>query len=256
MGLPREIQEVRNAFTTYDQITLWQPYYFKHLLMAHQALMHNLVDDSGRYRNADIGIYRNNQLIHMAPPASQVNRLMKDLLSWVKSIELHPLLVSCLFHYEFEFIHPFTDGNGRMGRLWQTLILFRWKPELLYLPVETVIRDQQEDYYTALRTADRESDSTVFVEFLLQSILLALSQALVTIPLKETTYKTTEKYSKKMVDKIVDYLSGYPEITISEMAKELGLTDDGIRYHLKKLKTRGKIERVGGRKSGRWQVNK
>ena len=176
LGLPREIQEVRNAFAAYEQLPSFQPYKLKHVLTAHGQLMLGLVDDAGQWRHSGVGIYRDKQLMHMAPPASQVPRLMGDLLAWLKTMPVHPLVASCVFHYEFEFIHPFSDGNGRMGRLWQTLILSQWKAELAYLPVETVIRHQQAQYYAALSAADKASDATGFVEYMLKALLSAMQE--------------------------------------------------------------------------------
>jgi Fic family protein len=154
LGLPKEIKEVQNAFLAYEQMNQWQADNYEHLLAAHAVLMDGLLD--------------------MAPPASQVSRLMNDLLNWLKSEPIHPLIASCIFHYEFEFIHPFADGNGRMGRLWQTLILSNWKPIFAYLPVETVIRDKQAAYYQALRDSDQAANSTRFVKFMLQALLTAM----------------------------------------------------------------------------------
>lgn len=125
LGLPREIQEVRNAFAVYEQLDQLQPASADSLLAAHRQLMFGLADDAGQWRQRGVGIYNDDVLVHMPPPASQVPRLMADLLRWLEHTTLHPLLASCLFHYDFEFIHPFSDGNGRMGRLWQTLILSR-----------------------------------------------------------------------------------------------------------------------------------
>jgi Fic family protein len=174
--LPREIQEVHNAFAAYEKMPNWQPYSVSDLLAAHSSLMHGLVDDAGKWRKSGVGVYSDKQLMHMAPPPSQVDRLMTDLLGWLKQMAVHPLVASCVFHYEFEFIHPFSDGNGRMGRLWQTLILSKWKPELAFLPVETVIRNQQTDYYAALSEADKASDATGFVEFMLKALLSAMQE--------------------------------------------------------------------------------
>ncbi|MBS7560406.1 MULTISPECIES: Fic family protein [Pseudomonas] len=174
LGLPREIQEVRNAFAAYEAMPGWRPALREHLLEAHALLMRGLIDDAGRFRRAGVGIYREHKLVHMAPPASRVPTLVDDLLGWLSSTDLHPLLASCVFHYEFEFIHPFADGNGRMGRLWQTLILSLWRPVLAWLPVETVIREQQQAYYAALSAADQRSEATPFVEFMLQALHQAL----------------------------------------------------------------------------------
>lgn len=174
LGLPREIQEVRNAFATYDQLERYDPCNLDDLLHAHRHLMHGLIDDAGALRSGGVGIYREQQLVHMAPPASQLHRLMTSLLHWLQHTDAHPLVASCVFHYEFEFIHPFSDGNGRMGRLWQTLILSRWRPVMSYVPVETVIHQQQNLYYEALAQADRASDATPFLEFMLQALHTAL----------------------------------------------------------------------------------
>jgi Fic family protein len=119
-------------------------------------------------------------VIHVAPPADRVQTLMLDLFRWLESTDVHPLIASSVFHYEFEFIHPFADGNGRMGRLWQTLILSRWKPVLAYLPVETVIRNRQEEYYNVLAASDHSADSTTFVDFMLKAIKEALDEVVTT----------------------------------------------------------------------------
>ena len=140
LGSPKEVQEVRNAFTAYETMERWQPHRLADLLQAHGLLMAGLVDRPGKLRDGDVGIWRGSKLLHMAPPAGQVPRLVKDLLAWLRRTDAHPLVASAAFHYDFEFIHPFSDGNGRMGRLWQTLILARWQPMLAWLPVETVIR--------------------------------------------------------------------------------------------------------------------
>lgn len=178
LGLPREIQEVRNAFSTYEAMPEWQPSSRDNLLAAHALLMHGLIDDAGSYRRGGVGIYRGERLLHMAPPANRVPQLMDDLLAWLSRCELHPLIASCVFHYEFEFIHPFADGNGRMGRLWQTLILSQWRAVLAYLPVESVIREQQDAYYEALAISDKAAEATPFVEFMLAALRQALLEGI------------------------------------------------------------------------------
>jgi len=175
LGHPREIQEVRNAFATYEQIDTWHATSEKDLLAAHVSLLYGLTDQMGHYRADGVGIFRGKKLVHMPPPASRVPKLMHDLFRWLKNTAEHPLVASCVFHYEFEFIHPFSDGNGRMGRLWQTLILKQWQPLMAYLPVETIIRDRQEAYYNALRCSDNASDATVFIDFMLTALCDALT---------------------------------------------------------------------------------
>ena len=171
---PKELLEARNTYHAYDSLPLWQPYNVQHLLAAHSLLMNGLVDNAGHWRQTGVGIYRGEQLLHMAPPPRQVPQLMTDLLFWLKQSPVHPLIASSVFHYELEFIHPFSDGNGRIGRLWQTLILSRWRPVLAYLPTEVVIHRQQNQFYGALSTADQANDASIFVELMLQAVLSAM----------------------------------------------------------------------------------
>ena len=166
LGEPREIQEVKNAFEAYERLLSFDPYSAKDLLTAHHTLMNELVREAGMFRSGGVGVYKGEQLIHMAPPANMVQELVGNLLTWVKTSKVHPLVKSCVFHYEFEFIHPFADGNGRMGRMWNTLLLYKWKPVFAWLPIETLIRERQDAYYDALGKAD----ATPFVEFLLSVI--------------------------------------------------------------------------------------
>jgi len=170
IGLPREIQEVKNAIACYDQLANFDAASVEDFLKAHGIMMQALADDAGHFRSGGVGIYRGSQLIHMAPPADRVPHLIADLFSWFASTDLHPLIASSILHYEIEFIHPFSDGNGRIGRLWQSLALTRWHPELAYLPVETVIRERQAAYYDALGAADRAAEATPFIEFILDAI--------------------------------------------------------------------------------------
>ena len=215
LGLPREIQEVRNAFAAYEAMPDWRPESRGDLLKAHGLLMQGLIDDAGRLRKAGVGIYRGDRLLHMAPPASRVPQLVDDLLLWLKGSDLHPLIASCVFHYEFEFIHPFADGNGRMGRLWQTLILSQWRPILAYLPVETVIREQQDAYYAALAAADQRAEATPFVEFMLQALALALTEA------AQSDYLTDQVTDQ--VARLLAVLDDTPELSSSELMSRLEL---------------------------------
>ncbi len=176
LGTPREIQEVRNAFAAYEQMEALDSGSRDDLCRAHALLMHGLVDQPGALRHGSVGIRRGDDVIHVAPPAERIPFLLADLLAWLGTTEVHPLIASSIFHYEFEFIHPFPDGNGRLGRLWQTLILGRWKPVFFLMPIESVIRDHQAEYYAALRRGDETGNATPFVEFLLNAILAACQQ--------------------------------------------------------------------------------
>jgi len=198
LGHPREIQEVKNAFAAYEMLETLDPFSSKDLLKAHAVLMSALVDESGQYRSGGVGIMKGKSVVHVAPPAARVHSLMLDLFTWLKNTDAHPLITSSVFHYEFEFIHPFADGNGRMGRLWQTLLLSRWKPILAFLPVETVIRNRQNEYYTVLETADREADSTAFVEFMLTAIKEALYETLETDQVSDQVSDQVKKILEKL----------------------------------------------------------
>ncbi len=174
---PREILEVRNAITAYDRFKQWRPEVGTELQDAHRILMTGLIDNAGAYRCSGVGVMANGRVIHMAPPADRVPSLMHDLLKWLDASDQHPLITSSVFHYEFEFIHPFADGNGRMGRLWQTLILARWNPLFTHVPVESLVHEHQAEYYQALQKSTEQTDSMPFIEFMLKMILDAIVSA-------------------------------------------------------------------------------
>ena len=194
------------------------------------------------------GIYRGAQLVLMAPPANQVPRLIAQLTQWLATSEAHPLIASSAFHYEFEFIHPFSDGNGRMGRLWQTLILSQWQPILAYLPVETVIKAKQDEYYKAFRLADATSDCSLFIEFLLDAINTALDESISSsvITQVQTRVKTPEQ--------ILQLLRINPELSLSDIANHLGKALSTIERAVVKLKQQNKLIYKGAKKDGRWKV--
>ncbi|WP_027189849.1 Fic family protein [Fundidesulfovibrio putealis] len=171
IGPPREVQEVKNALAAYDRFDSWRPEAEKDLLEVHRILMSGLVDEAGVYRRGGVGVMAGKDVIHMAPPAARVPILMGDLFNWLAATDAHPLIASSVFHYEFEFIHPFADGNGRMGRLWQNLILASWNPLFADIPVESLIFEHQAEYYQALRESTRQSDSAPFIAFMLRMLL-------------------------------------------------------------------------------------
>jgi Fic family protein len=177
MAPPREIQEVRNAIAAYDRFEQWHPHVEGELLEAHRILMAGLLDEAGAYRRGGVGVLSRGRVIHMAPPADRVPTLMHDLLQWLHTTDQHPLIAGSVFHYEFEFIHPFADGNGRVGRLWQTLILFCWTPLFANIPVESLVHEHQSEYYQALQRSTDQTDSAPFIEFMLRMILDAVSAA-------------------------------------------------------------------------------
>lgn len=167
---PQDICEAQNAFEAYSRMLEFDPYDVMDILAAHSLLMKDLVRESGQFRQGNVGVVRGDEVVHIAPPADRVSGLMADLMRWTQNAAVHPLVKSCVFHFEFEFIHPFPDGNGRMGRLWQTLLLSQWKEIFAWLPVETIVRERQQEYYAALGQSSDTGDSTVFVRFMLQAI--------------------------------------------------------------------------------------
>jgi len=260
LGLPREIQEVRNAFAAYEAMPGWDPASPADLLSAHGRLMYGLCDDAGNWRCSGVGIYRGEQLVHMAPPANQVLRLMGQLLQWFADTEAHPLVASCALHYELEFIHPFSDGNGRMGRLWQTLILSRWQPVLAFLPVEMVIKERQERYYQQLSQADRQSDCTDFILFLLEALRDALAQAITDQPAAaspqqvEMLVEMKVEMRVKTPDLILGALASEPTLTLKQVAERIGRSTSTVERAASALVKAGRLRFVGPRKGGHWEV--
>jgi Fic family protein len=178
IGPQKDIKEVLNAIEIYENLEKFNPYNEKSFLVAHSSLMNNLVENAGKYRKQGVGIVKGSKVEHFAPPYENVPNLMKDLFQYLKKSEEIELIKSCVFHYEMEFIHPFLDGNGRMGRLWQTLILMRKYPVFEYIPFETLISKDQEKYYRALSESDKSGKSTKFIEYMLNVIDTSISDLL------------------------------------------------------------------------------
>lgn len=172
LGEQKEIQEVKNAYAAYERLSEINPYSIRDLKQFHGIMTKYLVEESGRFRSGEEGVFKGDQCIFMAPPARFVPGLMEELFQWMKTAqkEIHPLILSSVFHYEFVFIHPFSDGNGRMARLWHTAILSKWKPIFEYIPIESQIEKFQDEYYEAIARCHVAGESTVFIEFILAQI--------------------------------------------------------------------------------------
>ena len=178
IGPKKDVLEVINAIKVYDHLTEYDPFSSESLLSAHKLLMQDIIKNPGRYRDQSVGIFDNSQVVHIAPPAGNVPLLMNKLFEYLKDENELTLIKSCVFHYEIEFIHPFMDGNGRMGRLWQTVILLQEYPVFEFLPFETLINLTQEQYYNALATSDIKGNSTIFIEYMLSVIDKSLAELL------------------------------------------------------------------------------
>jgi len=254
IGPARDIQEVRNAITAYEMLPRWEPANRQHLLEAHGLLMAGLIDVPGRFRSGGVGIYRGDQLVHMAPPASRVPALVGELLAWLASSDWHPLIVSCVAHYELEFIHPFADGNGRLGRLWQTLILSLWNPLLAWLPIEEVIRSRQQGYYDSLGQADQQGDLAPFVAYQLEAIHDALRSEISSEKGSEIRSEIGATRGDAIAALILRDLAAEPTLSARRLAERLQLSQRAVEKHLAALQQQGRLLRHGSPRSGSWQV--
>lgn len=256
----KEIQEVKNAIRTYDMFPSLDPFSEKDLLRAHGTMMEALTDDAGSYRRKGVGVFSETGLVHMAPPPDRVPMLMGDLFEWLKTANDHLLIRSCVFHYEFEFIHPFSDGNGRNGRLWQSLILGRLHPLFHHLPVENMVYSNQQAYYDAIAASTAAGESTPFIAFMLGEILKTLKEHQ-----GEEKSGLQDKLHDKLHDKfpevseaawkILDAIIENPHLKALELTERTQLKERMVRNHLATLKNLGLIERQGSNKTGYWKVN-
>ncbi len=188
----KDILEVKNAIKVYQNLHQFDVYDIKSLFSAHKMLMANLVENAGKIRNTGVGIIKGKEVKHIAPPDEMVYPLLKNLFAYLQNDKDIFLIKSCVFHYEFEFIHPFTDGNGRMGRLWQTLLLKEYAPVFEFLPIETLIKQRQQEYYDILEKCDRQGNSTLFIEFMLGIINASLEDLLQTQKVSPTQQNRIE----------------------------------------------------------------
>ncbi len=189
---PKDIAEVKNAYEIYERLDELDPYSVDDLLAAHGIMTRGLVEEAGVFRSGPVGVVdQEGHVLHFGTLPQYVPGLVMELLDWVKNSDVHMLIRSCVFHYEFELIHPFADGNGRVGRLWHTLLLSKWNPAFAWLPVESMIHDRQQEYYAALNASNDAGESTVFIEFMLSTIKASLIDAI----------KTSDEMSDGKMDK-------------------------------------------------------
>ena len=206
--------------------------------------MGGLVPDAGRFRSGNVGVFNGDTLIHAGTPAAYVPEVMGGLFEWLRTTRLHPLLASCVFHFEFEFCHPFSDGNGRMGRLWQTLLLSRWRPVLAWVPIESAIRRRQAGYYEALARSGAAGSCEDFVEFMLEAIREAI------LP-----YARPESAADAERARVLAFLSDNSRSTVAQLAQHLGCSKRSAERMVAQLKEEGVLERQGSPRSGSWTVH-
>ncbi|OHE08977.1 MAG: cell filamentation protein Fic [Sulfurimonas sp. RIFOXYD12_FULL_33_39] len=239
LGTVRELAEVQGAIKAYEKLDEYRFDELDDLLHAHKILMSEILTSAGSFRSINVQVGG-----HIAPQPSIINDLMINLFSWLKNSDEHILLKSCIFHYEFEFIHPFNDGNGRIGRLWQSVILNSFNPIFSLLPTESIVRDYQEQYYSAIENSTQMGESTPFIEFMLEMILKSM----------QNTLKSDQESNYKSDQKVLALMKEDSKITIYELMEKLSMSESGIKKVIKKLKDEDIISRVGSLKSGHWEI--
>ncbi|MEA3289227.1 MAG: Fic family protein [Campylobacterota bacterium] len=244
LGTYQEVLEVEGAINAYKDFENYKYSELKELLKAHKILMKDILTSAGKFRSVNVGVGSKDGVTHIAPQPHLVSKLMEDLFDWLKNSDEHPLIKSCVFHYEFEFIHPFSDGNGRIGRLWQSVILYNWKKAFIAIPTESAVRDYQEDYYKVLEDSGAIGESTPFVEFMLEIILKSI----------KSSVKNSVKSSVNTEDKILSLLKENSSLTIKLLSEQLELTQRAVEKQIAKLKNENKLQRVGTARKGKWVV--
>ena len=219
IGPQKEIQEVKNAYSAYEMINSVDAYSIKDLRKIHGIMTYLTIDESGKYRKGNEGVFdEKGNCIHVCPPPEQIDGLMKELFDWMKKNKetIHPLIMSSIFHYEFVFIHPFSDGNGRTARLWQNVILSKWKELFEYLPIESQIHKYQDNYYKAINNCNHKGESTEFIEFMLEMIDAVLDETITTslAPITEVGIN---------INKLLNVLEYNVPMTANEIMDKLGI---------------------------------
>ena len=234
---PKDIAEVKNAYEIYDRLEDLDPYSVDDLLTAHGIMMRGLVEESGMFRTRPVGVVDSEgHVLHFGTLPQYVPDLVMELLDWVKNSPVHMLVRSCVFHYELELIHPFADGNGRVGRLWHTLLLSKWNSAFAWLPVESIIHDRQQEYYSAINASNNEGESTIFIEFMLSAIKMALTEAI------QADAGETDKDALRWKD-IKEYLKTHDYIMNADVRELLGVSSATANRILSKLVDQGKLQR-------------
>lgn len=245
---PKDIAEVKNAYEIYERLEELDPYSVDDLLTAHSIMTRGLVDESGVFRSKPVGVVdQEGHVLHFGTLPQYVPNLVMELLDWVKNSDVHMLIRSCVFHYELELIHPFADGNGRVGRLWHTLLLSKWNPAFAWVPVESIIHDRQEEYYAAINASNDAGESTVFIEFMLSAIKVSLIDAINASD--EMSDGTMDKAAMRW-KQIEKFLETHEFIMNADVRNLCGVSAATANRILAGLSTEGKL--IQCRKNGHW----
>ena len=259
-GPPKDIKEVQNAWRAYNEMTGYDPWSVGDLLQAHAHLTETLIGESGQFRTVGVAVVRGDAVVmHRGSPTEQVPALVEQLLHWGKISEAHPLIKSSAVHYMLEHIHPFRDGNGRIGRLWQTLILSRWNPLFAWMPVETLVHHNQALYYKALQDSHAGAvDCRPFIGFMLDAIGNSLYKyidvATQTMNSAPGAVGVNVGVNVGVSDRILELLAQQPHLSVRELAALLNKATRTVERHLKTLREQGRLKRVGSDKAGHWEV--
>jgi Fic family protein len=239
-GKQTEIKEVKNAYEAYDKIMTFDPYDVKDFLKAHRLMTQGLVTESGKFRSGDVGVFDGDVAVHIGARPQFVQGFIKDLLDWARKSELHPVLKSAILHYEIETIHPFADGNGRMGRLWQTLLLAKWNEIFAWIPMESVMYEKRPQYYEAIEVARKANDSGAFIEFTLLAVLETI------VDQEKHQVKHEEKHQVELTSTQIKVLKSIEDKTLSrkEIFAEIGMYGDSrsFKRHIEPLIEAGLIK--------------
>lgn len=236
---PKDIAEVKNAYEIYEVMDSLDPYSVDDLLRAHGVMTRGLIEESGCFRSRPVGVVdKQGNVLHFGTLPDYVPGLVVELLDWVRDSEFHMLIKSCVFHYELELIHPFSDGNGRIGRLWHTLLLTQWKPMFAWLPVESMIHDRQDEYYQAINRSNNEAESTIFIEFMLSAIKEALLEAV------QTGNAENRSTEEQRWHQIKYFLEKNGTITNADVRKMLGVSAATANRILAMMTEKGRIKKV------------
>lgn len=236
---PKDIAEVKNAYEIYEMMDSLNPYSANDLLSAHGVMTRGLVEESGCFRSRPVGVVdKQGNVLHFGTLPDYVPGLVMELLDWVRDSDFHMLIKSCVFHYELELIHPFEDGNGRIGRLWHTLLLTQWKPMFAWLPVESIIHDRQEEYYQAINRSNNEAESTAFIEFMLSAIKETLVEVVQTGNVERMSIEEQRWYQ------IENFLKKNGTITNADVREMLGISSATANRILAKMTDEGKLQKM------------
>lgn len=240
IGEQKDIQEVKNAYEAYEQIDKINPYSVEDLKKVHKILTFLIEKDAGKFRNHGECVRDGERIIFVAPPENMVNPLMNQLFDWMKKSKetVNPLILSCIFHYEFVFIHPFHDGNGRTARLWQTAILSHWEKAFTYLPIESMIKKNQEEYYTAIQNCNNIGKSNEFIEFMLKIISETIDEMMNSKEMKDKSYLLLSESESKVLECIKRNVI----IGAKDIIEQTKLSDSTVRRILRKFLENEKIE--------------